>query len=92
MSTKAKQFLNESGNAKEVIADYIKQLNKVSVAIKRESQVLTAEVEKVVAELGKQGNFDKVSKIISPLTDIGSDLAFEAKQLRTLLLDLEAED
>jgi len=89
--SKAKKFLKES-NVKGVLQDYTDQLTKIGKNLGQEYRQVAAEIEKVVSELGKQDNYDQVSKITSALSDAQSDLAFYVKSLRTVILDLENED
>jgi hypothetical protein len=92
--TKVSNLLNilEAGNAKSILQDYIAQLTKLDDQLRKEYQVVSADIKKVVVELGKQEDFSKVSKIISGLFDAQSDLNFYANKLKTLLLELEGED
>jgi hypothetical protein len=90
--TKAKEVLREYNNPKVILQDYAKKLAKLDDQLRKEYQVVSAEIKKVVAELDKQEDFSKVSKVISGLSDAQSDLAFYVKEMRTILLELEGED
>jgi conjugal transfer/entry exclusion protein len=90
--SKAKEVLREYNNPKAILQDYAKKLAKLDDQLRKEYQVVSAEIKKVVAELDKQEDFSKVSKVISGLSDAQSDLAFYVKEMRTILLELEGED
>lgn len=90
--SKAKEVLREYNNPKAILQDYAKKLAKLDDQLRKEYQVVSAEIKKVVTELDKQEDFSKVSKIISGLFDAQSDLNFYANKLKTLLLELEGED